>query len=213
MSATADSAAHVLDAEDAARAGHYALLSRLFYAAPDAALLKALGNADASGDGIETADEAPLSVALRKLAAAAAGMDAEAARAEYENVFVGIGKAEITLYASHYLRKSAPDRLLVQLREELGRLGLARKGDAQEPEDHLAALCDVMRYLISHDGIKVNPDVALQQQKQFFLAYISPCYAQFCVAVAASSQTNFYKHVATFAKVFFEIEAEAFQLS
>ena len=213
MNGAVELGAAELDAEDAARAGHYALLAQLFYVAPGAGLLSALANADAGGGAPGAADDSPLAAAWRKLAAAAAAMDAEAVREEYDNVFVGIGKAEITLYASHYLGKSAPERLLVRLRDDLGTLGLARKGGAREPEDHLAALCDVMRYMISHGGKQGDLDGALQQQKQFFLAYISPWYAQFCVAVAASRQTNFYKHVATFAKVFFEVEAEAFELA
>src|SRR5947207_11857389 len=75
--------------EDRARAGYYALLARLFYAGPDAALLEAIGSADemaaeASGSG--------LAGAWNALSRAAQAMDAEAAKLEYDEVFVGTGK-------------------------------------------------------------------------------------------------------------------------
>ena len=195
-----------LEREDAARAGFYALLARLLHAAPDAALLIAIADA-----GIATgADESgPVADRWRSLAAASRAMDAEAARDEYDSVFIGTGRAEITPYASHYLGKSAPERVLVKLRGEIAAHGLGRKGGASEPEDHLAALCDVMRYLVLRGG----GDAALQQQKLFFTEYIAPWYADFCVAVAASRKTNFYKHVAAFIQAFFDVEAEAFELA
>jgi TorA maturation chaperone TorD len=200
-----------LDQEEARRAEFYALLASLFYAAPDPALLKAIAGAGMTGGGIEArpAEGAPLAASWRMLAAASLAMDAEAARDEYDSVFIGTGRAEITPYASHYLGASAPERVLVNLRGELAAMGLGRKGGALEPEDHLAALCDVMRYLV----LRGDDDVALQQQKLFFKAYISPWYAEFCVSVAASRKTNFYKHVATFTQAFFDVEAEAFELA
>src|SRR3954447_23573295 len=77
--------------EDRARAGYYALLARLLYAGPDAALLEAIASSDertgdAAGSGLASAWGA--------LAAAARAMDAEAAQLEYDQVFVGTGKAE-----------------------------------------------------------------------------------------------------------------------
>jgi TorA maturation chaperone TorD len=198
------------DAEDLARAEHYALLARLYYAAPDAELLNALAGTAAEA---RAAASTPIEAAWHRLANAAAAMDVEAALDEYDSVFVGTGKAEITLYASHYLSQAAPERVLVKLRAELASMRLGRRSGAAEPEDHIAALCDVMRYLISHDGNDGEKDAALQQQKQFFVEYISPWYADFCVSVAASRKTNFYRHVATFAKVFFDVEAEAFELA
>lgn len=81
--------------EDQARANFYGLISRLFYAPPDAALLAALGSADE----LEAEDEV-LARSWRELCQAAAGTDAETLRDEYDSVFVGTGKAPITLYTS-----------------------------------------------------------------------------------------------------------------
>jgi len=200
--------------EDVARAGNYALLARLYYAAPDTALLQAIARAaEAAGEATDGFRLTPLATAWLELGNAAQAAEAEAIGEEYDDVFIGTGKAEITLYASHYLRLVSPVSMLADLRGELAALGLGRTEKAAEPEDHLAALCDTMRHLILRQSSPQSAVVATQQQLQFFMAYISPWYAEFCIAVAASSHTNFYKHVATFSGAFFDVEAEAFNLS
>ena len=202
---TLPDAAQPLSEEDQARANFYALIARLFYAGPDAALLAAI----AGGGEIAGANPtAPLPTAWRALSAAAAAADCEAARLEYENVFVGTGKAEITPYVTHYLPKSTKENVLVGLRSELAELGLARAQGVTEYEDHFSGLCEVMRHLVFF-----APDAALQKQKSFFLMYLIPCYANVCAAVTASPNTNFYKHVARFTKAFLDVEAESYDLA
>ena len=188
--------------EDQARAGYYALLARLFYSGPDAALLSAIGSADEiAGDAAQSA----IGAAWRKLAAAARAMDPEAARLEYDELFVGTGKAEVTLYASYYLAQTGREKILARLRGELAGLGLSRTQGAHEPEDHIAGLFDVMRHLI----LLGSEDAALQKQQDFFGRYLAPSYEGFCDAIAASEKANFYKHVGLFARAFFMVEAEA----
>ncbi len=191
--------------EDQARADFYALIARLFYAGPDAALLAAIAGADEIAGADQTA---PLPAAWRALGEAAAAMDAEAAQEEYDRVFVGTGKAEITLYVSHYLSESRKENMLVQLRTELAAIGLAREMGATEYEDHFSGLCEVMRHLIFF-----GPDVAVQKQKSFFLRYLIPCYAIVCDAVTASANTDFYRHVGRFTRAFLDVEAESFELA
>jgi TorA maturation chaperone TorD len=191
--------------EDSARADFYALIARLFYAGPDAHLLAAVAGADEIAGADETA---PLAAAWRALGAAAAAMDAEAAREEYDNVFVGTGEAEITPYASHYLAESMQERVLVRLRVALAEMGLAKNRSAAEYEDHFSGLCEVMRHLIAAG----SSDVAVQEQKIFFMEYITFWYAGFCAAVMATPNTNFYKHVAVFTKAFLDVERDSFEL-
>jgi TorA maturation chaperone TorD len=192
--------------EDRARADFYALIARLFYAGPDAQLLAAIAGAD---DIAGTGESTPLATAWRALGTAAAAMDAEAAREEYDHVFVGTGKAEITPYASHYLAESMQERVLVRLREALTQMGLAKNQFAAEYEDHFSGLCEVMRHLI-YLG---SDDVAVQKQKSFFLEYLENWDAVFCAAVIASPNTNFYKHVAIFTKAFLDVERDSFELT
>src|SRR5262249_34970336 len=150
-----------LTPEDQARANFYGLLSRLFYAPPDAALLAALAQAD----DLE-ADDKTIATRWAELAAAAASADAAAVREEYEMVFAGTGKAAVTLYTTAYSIKYTNETPLVALRGELAALGLVRRNEAGEPEDHIAALCDTMRYLVS--------ERELADQQQFFVRWIQP---------------------------------------
>ena len=191
--------------EDRARADFYALIARLFYAGPDAGLLAAIAGADEiAGEGENVA----LALAWKSLIAAAAAMDAAAAKEEYDSVFVGTGKAEVTPYATKYLSESMKENVLVRLRADLAALGLAREAGVAEYEDHFSGLCEVMRHLIFFDS-----DVAVQKQKSFFLRYLVPCYAIVCDAAIASPNTDFYKYVARFTKAFLDVETESFDLA
>ena len=189
--------------EDQARAGYYALLSRLYYAGPDAALLEAIAGAE----GMVAEDGSPLSQAWSSLAMAAKAMDAEAAQLEYDAVFVGTGKAEVTPYASHYLAATGREKILVRLKDRLAEMALAKAQSAREPEDHFAGLFEVMRHLISE-----STDVALQKQKPFFLQFIAPSYPAFCAAISECASANFYRRVATFTQLFLDIETESLKV-
>jgi TorA maturation chaperone TorD len=191
--------------EDQARAGYYALLARLFYAGPDSALLATIGAADEIASG---AEQSALADAWNRLAAAARAMDPEAARLEYDELFIGTGKAEVTPYTSYYLAETGREKILARLRGELAGWGLARSEAAHEPEDHFAGLLDVMRHLISLG----SDDAALQKQQVFFGRYIAPACGRFCGAISESAKANFYKHVAHFASAFFVVESEALKV-
>ena len=191
--------------EDKARAGYYALLARLFYAGPDAALLATIGRADEIGGG---AEQSALADAWNKLAAAARAMDSEAACLEYDGILVGTGKAEVTPYASYYLAETGREKILARLRGELAAWGLARSEGAHEPEDHMAGLFDVMRHLISLG----SEDAALQRQQGFFERYLARSYPGFCGAISKSETANFYRHVAHFTENFLLVETEALKV-
>ena len=109
------SAVQFVAPEDLARANFWGLLARLFYAPPDAALLKALASS-APLEGEETA----LPDAWRALCEAAATAGAEQIREEFETVFVGTGKAPVTLYSTAYTIKYSNEAPLAELRGELG---------------------------------------------------------------------------------------------
>jgi TorA maturation chaperone TorD len=187
--------------EDQARANFYGLVSRLFYAPPDAALLTALGAADE----LQAEDEV-LARSWRELCKAAAGADVQALRDEYDSVFVGTGKAPITLYTSAYSIRYSNEAPLAALRGELAALGLARRDDAGEPEDHIAALCDVMRHLIAAEGND------LEVQRRFFGRWIQPNVEPLCAAIERSELGAFYKSAGRLAKSFFSLEHSAFEM-
>lgn len=187
----------MIEPEEQARADLYGLLARLFYGPPDAALLGAI--ADSKFDG-------ELGAAWRELARAAAGADPEAVRDEYDGRFIGTGKAPVTLYTSAYTTRFTNETPLAALRGELAALGVARRDSVNEPEDHIAALCEVMRYLIA---VQKQP---LELQQKFFERWLAPAFGPLCAAIEASGNESFYRHVANFARRYFEIEQSAFEM-
>ena len=133
--------------EETARAEVYGLLAALFYAPPTADVLALLRVA---------ATEAPtaggfLQEPWRELVAASRRLSDGDIQAEYNALFGGVGKPEIYLFGSHYLSGFLNEKPLALLRTDLARLGLARDEAMSETEDHIAYLCEVMRYLIAGD--------------------------------------------------------------
>jgi TorA maturation chaperone TorD len=193
--------AEPLTPEDQARANFYALLAQLFYAPPDRDLLDLLARTDAlaaeQGAGA-------LAGAWRALAESGSSSGADAVREEYESLFVGTGRAEVTLYAGAYTLKSALDNPLVSLREFLAAQGLERRQSVHEPEDHLAALCEVMRHLV------LRGDAAVQ--REFFQGYLASAGGLLCDAISNHPRSVFYRRVAHLAKKFFELEHAAFDM-
>jgi TorA maturation chaperone TorD len=186
---------------DAARAHHYALIGRLFYDAPDSILIAQLCRADAGA----TDDGTALERAWRALRDACSAAYPAVLKQEYDSLFVGVGKSEVTPYTSRYVRDISPDRHLVRLRQRLEQLGLGRRTAAYEVEDHVSGVCDVMRLLIE-DG---RP---LSQQRLFFKEFVEPGATAFCDAVATATSASFYGHVARYARAFFDVEREAFEI-
>jgi TorA maturation chaperone TorD len=191
--------------EDQARADLYALLARLYYQGPDAGVLALIAKAGAQ---ILPETGSPFAVAWRALAAAASGADPAAAQQEYDDLFVGTGRAEVSPYAAHYLAETGRETVLVGLRTKLAAMGLSRKETSREPEDHIAGLFDVMRHLIECG----SADAALQDQRRFFDRFVEPFYAPFCTAVTKSGRAEFYVRVAVFTQTFLDVEKEAMNM-
>ena len=193
-----------LPVEEGARADLYALLAHLFYAGPDEALLQRI----VAADGLIADTGSPLAKAWAQLRKAAGATQARDAKQEYEDLFIGVGRAPISIYASHYLSENWKEHTLVNLRDELDRLGLARQGGAVEPEDHLAGLLDVMRHLVirHEDG-----DVALQES--FFRSYLSSWYARFVSNIGAEPRAAFYLSAGRLLQTFLDVEVECFQIA
>ena len=134
----------------------------------------------------------------------------DALQEEYEAVFVGMGRPPVMLFGSFYLSGFMNEKPLAELRGDLMKLGFAREANVTEPEDHLAALCDVMRALILGDV--ASAPASIEQQRTFFTRHIQPWIAQCCTAILQNEKANYYKRVAAFAQSFFEIEKQAFEM-
>lgn len=189
--------------EEIARAEVYGLLAQLYQAPPAPELLANLRVA---------ATEAPVAGAFleepfRQLVGAARACSDDAVADEFEALFGGVGKPEVWAYGSHYLSGFLNDKPLVRLRSDLAALGLGRDESRAETEDHIAYLCEVMRYLIAGD------DVAnLTQQQRFFAAHLQPWVERLCEAIAAQPRAEFYRAVALFTQAFMNVEAQGFDL-
>jgi TorA maturation chaperone TorD len=192
--------------EETARAEIYGLLSQLYYAAPTAELLSALRvavtEAPAPGAFLEEPWRALVGVAREM-------RDREIAE-EYDALFGGVGKPEVYLFGSHYLSGFLNERPLAQLRDELATLGLTRdEATMPETEDHVAYLCEVMRYLIA------GPDAAvanLTRQSEFFARHLQPWVSAMCDAIAAHPRARFYAVLAGFTRAFVTVEAQGFDM-
>ncbi len=75
---------------------------------------------------------------------------------EYQDLFIGLGRGEIVPFASWYLTGSLMELPLAVLRADLQSLGFERQSGVCEPEDHLAALCEVMAVLIGEQHPERN---------------------------------------------------------
>jgi TorA maturation chaperone TorD len=191
--------------EEQARANLYGLLARLWYAAPDQPLLETLSR---GGETTDDAGDSPLARTWRALAQACTGATVEDLTHEYDSLFVGTGRAEITLYCSYYLTETGRERVVVALRDKLRELGLARTNATNEPEDHFATLLEIMRHLIVQ-GSDV-PQITFQ--KEFFLRYIRSAYTPLTEAVLTNGGAQFYKDVARLTRAFLDVESESFNM-
>ncbi len=191
--------------EETARAEVYGLLAALYYAAPCAELYDRLRVA---------VTEAPAAGALLEsswsdLVGAARDMSLADASREFDALFGGVGKPEVYLFGSHYLSGFLNEKPLAALRNDIAALGLARDDAMSETEDHVAYLCEVMRYLIAGDDVEV---ANLTRQREFFSGHLQPWFPLMCEAVMHHPKARFYRTLAAFTQAFIEIESQGFDM-
>jgi TorA maturation chaperone TorD len=191
--------------EETARAEVYGLLAQLYYAAASPALLDALRVAVTEAPAAGAFLEEP----WREVVAAARAMDDDSVAAEYTALFGGVGKPEVYLFGSHYLSGFLNEKPVARLRTDLAALGLARDESMPETEDHIAYLCEVMRYLIAGDDVAV---ANLTRQREFFAVHVQPWVVGLCEAVAAHPKARFYRALAAFTQAFMNIETQGFDM-
>ena len=191
--------------EETARAEVYGLLAALYYAAPAAEkpenIRVAVTQAPAAGAVLETS--------WGELVAAARDQSADEIGREYDALFGGVGKPEVYLFGSHYLSGFLNEKPLAYLRTDIAALGLARDETMPETEDHVAYVCEVMRYLIAGDDVAV---ANLTRQREFFARHLQPWVPGMCEAVAQHPKARFYRALAIFTQAFLNIESQGFDM-
>ena len=190
-----------LDEEQQHRAAVYSLIAALLRQSPDQTLLEHLSTLPAQ-DSVEGDD---LLVAMSMLSLSARVHTAESLEDEFHNLFIGLGKGEVVPYASWYLTGFLMEKPLSELRDDLQKLGFERSGETSEPEDHAAALCEVISLLISED-------IDLEEQRLFFQGHMANWIESFFSDLSEARSAVFYKAVGRFGKAFIAFEKEYFSM-
>lgn len=183
---------------DLLRADIYQLIAALLRHSPNQEMLDFLANLE-----VNPQDDNPMSQAWVALKTAATQFTPAQLEDEYFSLFIGVGCGEILPYGSWFITGSLMDKPLALLRQDLQQLGFARADDVKEPEDHVAALCEVMAGLIL--------EAPSFRQLAFYQRHISSWIERFCDKLISSPSAVFYASIGQLAKAFFTLEAAEFE--
>jgi TorA maturation chaperone TorD len=145
-----------------------------------------------------------LGQAVGDLATAARKADPERVARDYHDLFIGVGRGELVPYGSFYLTGFLNEKPLAFLRQDMRRLGIERDPSVSEPEDHIAAECQMMAGLIIGDFGSGEPEAA----GRFFRAHLSTWAPYFFKDLAASTSGDLYPAIGRLGLAFLEIEAQ-----
>ena len=178
------------------RAAAYSILAALLRDVPDEATLQQI----AAFDQVRV-DEDEMLLAMSSLGLAAQSVDSQSIKDEYHQLFIGLGRGELIPYASWYLTGYLMEQPLSILREDLATLGIERDASVNEPEDHIAALCEVMVTLISES-------YELSQQSHFFETHMRPWCEDFFRDLQTAEAARFYRSVGRFGSAFIALDKQ-----
>ncbi len=194
LATPASTTAELLDEEQAYRRGAYGVLARLLRSPPDRQILDQV-----SGFARVAAQQNEMALAMSVLGLAASTSRPDAVDDEFHALFIGIGRGELVPYGSWYLTGFLMERPLGRLREDLTALGFARQEGVSEPEDHVAALCEVMAILIDEGA-------SLEQQSRFFKSHLADWLERFFSDLGEAGAAVFYRAVGRFGAAFVALE-------
>lgn len=185
--------------EDLLRARFYSLLAQLLSQPPGPSTLANLSHLEGN--------DSPIGAALADLAAVASRLSPSDAEDEFNRLFIGLTEGEVRPYGSYYQTGFLYDKPLADLRWDMEALGIARAEDVPEPEDHIAALCEIMHGLIT--GAYGAP-AGLETQRTFFDAHIDGWASRFFRDLESAAAAELYRPIGAIGRIFVEIEREAF---
>lgn len=190
-----------LDEEQLYRASAYGLIAALLRSTPDQEMLDRLTGL--SPGVVPEGDE--LLLAMSTLALSAKIHTPASIEDEFHNLFIGLGKGEVVPYGSWYLTGFMMEKPLSDLREDLAKLGYERNASIVEPEDHVAALCEVISLMIA-EGTEIS------EQNKFFQSHLVNWVDQFFKDLIKAKSAVFYKAVGRFGAAFIALESEYFSM-
>jgi TorA maturation chaperone TorD len=194
--------------EDLARADLYGLIARLFHQPPDQELLNQIAASIPDGEEVQ-AEDAPLAKVWHSVVEVAKNNPAKAWHDEFDLNFISVGRPNIILNGSFYMAGHLNEKPLVEIRRSLETFGLESAEEVTETEDHISALCEVMRYLIAGDDVEISN---LTNQRAFFNSHIRPWYDELCDAIEDIPEMHLYHPVAALTREFLAIEGQGFDM-
>lgn len=183
------------------RASAYGLIAALLRSSPDQALLDQVSNLAA----VKRDDDDDLLIAMSSLGLSAKTFTPDRIEDEFHNLFIGLGKGEVVPYGSWYMTGFMMEKPLSDLREDLARLGYEKSGSVSEPEDHTAALFEVISMMIS-EGTE------LSVQRNFYQSHLASWVERFFIDLSDAKSSVFYKSVARFGSAFMAFENQYFSM-
>ncbi len=187
---------------DQLRAGTWNLLGSLLGGAPDE---KILGLLRAAGQPTDAGGDA-LAEAWTDLRRAAEAARPDALAREYQDLFIGLGSGEVIPYASWYQTGSLMEKPLLDLRRELRALGVERQAGVNEPEDHAAAVCEVMALVIADAAVSAD------WQKDFHDDHVAPWMNDLFRDIREAPSAEFYQAVGALGGAFMDFERDYFAM-
>lgn len=202
LSGAVEPGASAVAPEDMLRAAIYRLLARYLTAPVDPASLETAR--------VLVGDESPLGTAVSTFAMSAREADVATLEEAYHDLFVGLGRGILVPYGSYYLTGFLHEKPLAKLRQSMAVLGIARDEGVKEPEDHIAAVAEMMAGLI--DGTFGEP-LDLSGQRRFYADHVGSWAPYFFRDLQANAVSKFYAALGAVGQAFLEIEERAFRMA
>ncbi len=190
-----------LEQDQLYRASSYALIAALLRTAPDSAMLEYIAQLIQQPHD----DSDDLLIAMSTLGLSARTLSPASIDDEFHDLFIGLGKGELVPYASWYLTGFLMEKPLSDLRQDLARLGYQRDESVTEPEDHVAALCEVMSMMITED-------ISLDIQRSFYNDHMASWIDRFYTDLSQAKSAVFYKSLGRFGAAFNALETDFFSM-
>ncbi len=198
------------------RREYYALFSALFLREPTPELLTLLGgNLEArieAAAGLHPLLGEGWREAGRMLQQERENPQALAAKVaeEFTLLFVGPSIPKTTPCESFYLTGKLFGAPLVLIRNFMRRVGIEKREEWPEPEDHIAFICDIMRQLITRQEQAANPDEEtrwLNLQGDLFKAHLGRWVPRLGEDLENMGGA-FYREIGKIVRAFMELEGE-----
>lgn len=184
--------------EQTLRTEIYLVLSALFRSAPSEEMIEFLTSLE-----VEPSESA-MQKAWIALQQAAKDSNREALEDEYQELFIGIGRGEVMPFGSWHMTGAMMEKPLAEIRHDLELLGFERDENVKEPEDHIAALCEVMSMLTGEEE---------DLQQAVFNKHIAPWFSSFTQQLENAESADFYKPAAQLCEAFLTLEQVRFSVN